>query len=67
MRYSMKNSVLLIQPEKRKIHRLRRGQLNNFSQITMPYLAVVPARFLQLEGRGNISFVSKVSARFTDA
>lgn len=35
----MKKSILLIQPENRAIHRFRKRQLNNFSQITMPYLA----------------------------
>lgn len=35
----MKKSILLIQPENREIHKFRRKQLNNFSQITMPYLA----------------------------
>ncbi|GHV31784.1 B12-binding domain-containing radical SAM protein [Clostridia bacterium] len=31
--------LLLIQPENREINRFRRAQFNNFSQITMPYLA----------------------------
>ncbi len=35
----MKKSILLIQPENPQIHRFRRKQFNNFSQITMPYLA----------------------------
>ncbi|MDR1639169.1 MAG: B12-binding domain-containing radical SAM protein [Clostridiales bacterium] len=32
-------SILLIQPENRDINRFRRFQFNNFSQVTMPYLA----------------------------
>ena len=35
----MKKSILLIQPENKKINRFRRKQFNNFVQITMPYLA----------------------------
>ncbi|MDD4796240.1 MAG: radical SAM protein [Eubacteriales bacterium] len=35
----MKKRILLIQPENREINRFRRRQLNNFCQITMPYLA----------------------------
>ncbi len=35
----MKKKILLIQPENEEIHRFRKRQLNNFSQITMPYLA----------------------------
>lgn len=35
----MKKRILLIQPENPEIHRFRRRQFNNFSQITMPYLA----------------------------
>ena len=35
----MKKSILLIQPENQVIHQFRKRQLNNFSQITMPYLA----------------------------
>ncbi|MDR1387498.1 MAG: B12-binding domain-containing radical SAM protein [Propionibacteriaceae bacterium] len=31
--------LLLIQPENRRIHEFRRRQLNNFAQVTMPYLA----------------------------
>jgi radical SAM superfamily enzyme YgiQ (UPF0313 family) len=31
--------LLLIQPENREIHRFRKLQFNNFSQLTMPYLA----------------------------
>ncbi|MDR0916285.1 MAG: radical SAM protein, partial [Oscillospiraceae bacterium] len=31
--------LLLIQPENRRINRFRRLQFNNFSQITIPYLA----------------------------
>ncbi len=40
-------SLLLITPESRDIHRFRRGQFNNFVQLTMPYLAgfVDEARF----------------------
>jgi len=37
--------LLMIQPENRDINRFRRLQLNNFSQITIPYLAAyVPER-----------------------
>ena len=32
-------SLLMIQPENREIKRFRRFQFNNFSQLTMPYLA----------------------------
>ena len=35
----MKYKILLIQPENKEINRVRRKQLNNFVQITMPYLA----------------------------
>lgn len=35
----MKKSILLIQPENPRIHAFRRGQLNNFVQLTIPYLA----------------------------
>lgn len=35
----MRKSILLIQPENRKINAFRRKQFNNFVQITMPYLA----------------------------
>jgi len=31
--------LLIVQPENREIHRFRRFQFNNFSQITIPYLA----------------------------
>ena len=31
--------LLMIQPENREIHRFRRFQFNNFSQLTIPYLA----------------------------
>ncbi|MDR3121556.1 MAG: hypothetical protein LBU58_09545 [Clostridiales bacterium] len=34
-----KPRLLLIQPENREINRFRRLQFNNFSQITIPYLA----------------------------
>ncbi len=34
-----RKSILLITPENPEIHRVRRWQLNNFTQITMPYLA----------------------------
>ncbi|SHK68900.1 B12-binding domain-containing radical SAM protein [Desulforamulus aeronauticus] len=36
---TMKKSILLITPENRDIHRIRRRQFNNFTQLTMPYLA----------------------------
>ncbi len=35
----MKKRILLIQPENREINAFRKKQLNNFVQITMPYLA----------------------------
>jgi len=35
----MKKSLLMITPENEEIHRFRRRQFNNFTQITMPYLA----------------------------
>jgi len=35
----MKQSLLLITPENAEIHRFRRRQFNNFTQVTMPYLA----------------------------
>lgn len=35
----MKKSILLIQPENKEINKFRRKQFNNFSQITIPYLA----------------------------
>ena len=38
-RTNMKKSILLITPENRDIHRIRRRQFNNFTQLTMPYLA----------------------------
>jgi len=34
-----RRSILLITPENAKINRLRKRQFNNFTQITMPYLA----------------------------
>ena len=34
-----RKSILLITPENPEINRVRRRQLNNFTQITMPYLA----------------------------
>jgi radical SAM superfamily enzyme YgiQ (UPF0313 family) len=34
-----RQSLLLITPENREIHRFRRRQFNNFTQLTMPYLA----------------------------
>ena len=34
-----RKKLLMIQPENREINRFRRMQFNNFSQITMPYLA----------------------------
>lgn len=39
VKYKMKKSILLIQPENKKINQFRRKQFNNFSQITIPYLA----------------------------
>ncbi|MCL2120522.1 MAG: hypothetical protein FWH27_19075 [Planctomycetaceae bacterium] len=35
----MKQTLLLVQPENPEIHRFRCRQFNNFTQITMPYLA----------------------------
>jgi hypothetical protein len=35
----MKKSLLMITPETEEIRRFRRRQFNNFTQITMPYLA----------------------------
>lgn len=35
----MRKSILLITPENAEIHRFRKRQFNNFTQITMPYLA----------------------------
>jgi radical SAM superfamily enzyme YgiQ (UPF0313 family) len=35
----MRKKLLLIQPENHEINRFRRRQFNNFSQITIPYLA----------------------------
>ena len=35
----MKQAILFIQPENPEIHRFRRRQFNNFTQMTMPYLA----------------------------
>lgn len=35
----MKRKILLITPENREINEFRRKQFNNFTQITMPYLA----------------------------
>lgn len=35
----MKKSILLITPENKEINRFRKKQVNNFIQITMPYLA----------------------------
>jgi len=41
--------LLMIQPENRNINRFRRLQFNNFSQITIPYLAAyVDERFFQI-------------------
>ena len=34
-----RKSILLITPENAQIHRFRRRQFNNFTQLTMPYLA----------------------------
>ena len=36
---SSRKKILLITPENEEIHRFRRRQFNNFTQITMPYLA----------------------------
>jgi radical SAM superfamily enzyme YgiQ (UPF0313 family) len=36
---NVKKSILLITPENPELKRVRRRQLNNFTQITMPYLA----------------------------
>jgi len=36
---NFRKRILLITPENPEIHRVRRRQLNNFTQITMPYLA----------------------------
>lgn len=35
----MKKTILMITPENEEINRFRKRQLNNFIQITMPYLA----------------------------
>lgn len=35
----MKKSILMITPENKEINRFRKRQINNFIQITMPYLA----------------------------
>ena len=35
----MKKSILLITPENKEIHKFRKKQVNNFIQITIPYLA----------------------------
>ena len=35
----VRKNILLITPENPEINRVRRRQLNNFTQITMPYLA----------------------------
>lgn len=35
----MRKSILMITPENKEIHRFRKRQINNFIQITMPYLA----------------------------
>jgi len=35
----MKKTILLITPENREINKFRKKQVNNFIQITMPYLA----------------------------
>ena len=35
----MKKSILMITPENKEINRFRKRQVNNFIQITMPYLA----------------------------
>ncbi len=39
MKSNCKKHILLIQPENRQINHFRRKQFNNFSQITIPYLA----------------------------
>ncbi|WP_438431377.1 B12-binding domain-containing radical SAM protein [Gorillibacterium sp. sgz500922] len=54
----MKLRILLIQPENRTLHRFRRKQLNNFSQITMPYLAA----FVD-EGQYDLTLVDEYSQR----
>jgi radical SAM superfamily enzyme YgiQ (UPF0313 family) len=36
---NIRKRILLIQPENPEIHRVRRRQFNNFTQLTMPYLA----------------------------
>ena len=36
---SLKQSLLMITPENDELHRFRRRQFNNFTQLTMPYLA----------------------------
>lgn len=38
---NMKKSILMITPENKEIHRFRKRQINNFIQITMPYLAKI--------------------------
>ena len=35
----MKKTILLITPENKEINKFRKKQVNNFIQITMPYLA----------------------------
>ena len=39
MRNDTRKTLLMITPENQEIHRFRRGQFNNFTQLTMPYLA----------------------------
>lgn len=54
----MKKNILLIQPENDEINQFRRKQLNNFSQITMPYLAA----FIN-ESQYNITLVDEYNQK----
>jgi Fe-S oxidoreductase len=54
----MKKELLMITPENREINRYRKKQVNNFIQITMPYLAA----FVE-ESRYNIHLVDEYNQR----
>jgi len=54
----MKKQILLIQPENYEINTFRKGQFNNFVQLTMPYLAA----FID-EIRYNITLVDEYNER----
>ncbi|MCC3868007.1 B12-binding domain-containing radical SAM protein [Terrisporobacter mayombei] len=54
----MKKSILMITPENKEINRFRKRQINNFIQITMPYLAA----FID-ENKYNITLIDEYNQK----